>query len=173
MPHVLFSWNDELVEYIAQHGVTPDEFEHNHLDNTCGPIEAFSATDQVAAPNMSNKKPTSERVYRDLTSEEQKKLEVARTETEAARENILAAGRLRKKAWLATQREVRRTVDALRTERERLGLSLADVEARSGLKRSALSRLENDPNANPTLLTLQRYAAALCMTLSTSVESVS
>ena len=22
MPHVLFIWNDELVEYIAQHGVT-------------------------------------------------------------------------------------------------------------------------------------------------------
>ena len=27
MPHVLFVWNDELIGYIAQHGVTPDEFE--------------------------------------------------------------------------------------------------------------------------------------------------
>jgi hypothetical protein len=27
MPHVLFVWNDELIEYIGQHGVTPDEFE--------------------------------------------------------------------------------------------------------------------------------------------------
>lgn len=27
MPHVLFVWNDELVDYIAQHGVTPEEFE--------------------------------------------------------------------------------------------------------------------------------------------------
>ncbi len=27
MPHVLFHWNDEIVEYIAQHGVTPEEFE--------------------------------------------------------------------------------------------------------------------------------------------------
>jgi uncharacterized DUF497 family protein len=27
MPHVLFVWNDEIVEYLAQHGVTPDEFE--------------------------------------------------------------------------------------------------------------------------------------------------
>lgn len=27
MPHVLFHWNDEIVEYVAQHGVTPEEFE--------------------------------------------------------------------------------------------------------------------------------------------------
>ncbi|MCC7084545.1 MAG: hypothetical protein IT427_06020 [Pirellulales bacterium] len=27
MPHVLFVWNDELIAYIAQHGVTPEEFE--------------------------------------------------------------------------------------------------------------------------------------------------
>jgi len=24
MPHFIFIWNDEIVEYIAQHGVTPD-----------------------------------------------------------------------------------------------------------------------------------------------------
>jgi transcriptional regulator with XRE-family HTH domain len=49
-------------------------------------------------------------------------------------------------------------------------LSLSDVEARSGLKPSALSRLENDREANPTLLTLQRYAAALGMTLTMNVK---
>ncbi|MBI1313661.1 hypothetical protein GC176_20405 [bacterium] len=27
MPNVLFVWNDEIVEYIAQHGVSQDEFE--------------------------------------------------------------------------------------------------------------------------------------------------
>ncbi|QDS85932.1 hypothetical protein EC9_00900 [Rosistilla ulvae] len=27
MPHVLFVWNDEIVAYVAQHGVTVDEFE--------------------------------------------------------------------------------------------------------------------------------------------------
>ncbi len=27
MPHVIFVWNDELIAYIGQHGVTPDEFE--------------------------------------------------------------------------------------------------------------------------------------------------
>lgn len=27
MPHLALIWNDEIVEYIAQHGVTPEEFE--------------------------------------------------------------------------------------------------------------------------------------------------
>ncbi|MFN0054867.1 MAG: hypothetical protein ACKV0T_22065 [Planctomycetales bacterium] len=32
MPHVEFVWNDELIEYIGQHGVTPEEFEEVVLD---------------------------------------------------------------------------------------------------------------------------------------------
>jgi len=58
------------------------------------------------------------------------------------------------------------TLSEIRSERERLGLSLADVEAKSGLRRSALSRLENDSQANPTLLTIERYAAAVGLTAS-------
>ncbi len=27
MPHYFFLWNEEIEEYVAQHGVTPDEFE--------------------------------------------------------------------------------------------------------------------------------------------------
>ena len=119
---------------------------------------------------MKHQRPTSERVYRDLTPDERARIDRARAETENAREAILTEGRVRKTALEAARREIARTVAALKAERQRLGLSLADVEAQCGLKRSALSRLENDPNANPTLLTLQRYAAALKMTLSTSLE---
>ena len=50
---------------------------------------------------------------------------------------------------------------ALRAERERQGLSLADVTARTGIDRAALSRLENNEDANPTLATLERYAEAV------------
>ena len=120
---------------------------------------------------MNDKRPTSKRIYRDLTPQERQRLAAARSETEGIAEDILAEGRLRKQAWEAMRREVARTIEALKTERERLGLSLADIEARSGLKPSALSRLENDPNANPTLLTLQRYAAALGLTIATTIES--
>ncbi|MDZ4659748.1 MAG: hypothetical protein SH868_19410 [Bythopirellula sp.] len=27
MPHYDFLWNDEIIDHIAQHGVTPEEFE--------------------------------------------------------------------------------------------------------------------------------------------------
>jgi len=121
---------------------------------------------------MKKKRITSERVYRELTPAEQQRLDVSRAETETDKQEILSDGRVRKQAWQATQREVRRIVDVLKAERERTGASLADVEAKCGLKQSSLSRLENDPNANPTLLTLQRYAAALDMTLATNVEPV-
>ena len=97
-------------------------------------------------------------------------MQQARESAGADREAILAEGRVRKKAWESMRRDVARTIAALKAERQRLGLSLADIESRSGLKRSAISRLENDSNANPTLLTLYRYAAALGVRLETHVE---
>jgi ribosome-binding protein aMBF1 (putative translation factor) len=119
---------------------------------------------------MKDQRPTSERVFRELTAQEQNRLDRARTETEAARDEILAEGDARKRALQISRAQVRQTVDALRAERERLGLSLADLESRSGLKRSALSRLEHDPTANPTLLTLQRYASAVGMRVVAGLE---
>jgi len=40
-------------------------------------------------------------------------------------------------------------------------LSLSDVEEKTGIGRSALSRLENETEPNPTVVTLIRYAEAL------------
>jgi hypothetical protein len=58
----------------------------------------------------------------------------------------------------------------LRQERERQGLSLADVSERSGLEKAMLSRLENGKILNPTVATLWRYADAVGMTLKLSAE---
>jgi DNA-binding phage protein len=52
-------------------------------------------------------------------------------------------------------------IAALRTERERLGLSLADVARRSGIDRAAVHKLEIGLNRNPTVETVSRYAEAL------------
>jgi ribosome-binding protein aMBF1 (putative translation factor) len=49
----------------------------------------------------------------------------------------------------------------LRAERERQGLSLADVSERSGIERSMLNKLELGKIANPTVATLRAFAAAL------------
>ena len=45
--------------------------------------------------------------------------------------------------------------------RQEAGLSLADMERRTGMDRAALSRLENAVNDNPSIQTLGRYADAL------------
>ncbi len=55
----------------------------------------------------------------------------------------------------------RRFIVFLRCERERLGLSLNDVAEHAKIDKSALSRLENGQQDNPTVNTLARYARAL------------
>ena len=55
---------------------------------------------------------------------------------------------------------VQEAITALRQAREAQGLSLADVRDRTGIERSALSRLENE-TPNVTIRTLERYAEAL------------
>lgn len=49
----------------------------------------------------------------------------------------------------------------LRSVREHAGLSLADMEERTGMSKSALSRLETGERGNPTWATIERYATAL------------
>jgi transcriptional regulator with XRE-family HTH domain len=47
---------------------------------------------------------------------------------------------------------------------------LSDIEERTGIGRSALSRLENETEPNPTVVTLTRYAEALGKKLVVSFE---
>jgi DNA-binding XRE family transcriptional regulator len=49
----------------------------------------------------------------------------------------------------------------LKSTREEQGLSLADVTKRTGMDRSALSKLETGQRPNPTIETLARYAEAV------------
>lgn len=58
----------------------------------------------------------------------------------------------------------------LRAERERQGLSLADVSERSGIDRATISKLETHKSLNPTIDTLCRYAAALGKDIGLTLE---
>jgi hypothetical protein len=63
-----------------------------------------------------------------------------------------------------------RFIGGLRRCREQAGLSLGDVENRSGIDKAALSRLENGWYPNPTLNTLARYARAIGKRLILTLE---
>jgi ribosome-binding protein aMBF1 (putative translation factor) len=60
-----------------------------------------------------------------------------------------------------TLQDVQRLLEELKAARKEKGLSLADLTARTGMDRSALSKLETGQRANPTIETLVRYAEAV------------
>ncbi len=101
------------------------------------------------------------RIYRKTSDEERKRHNEIRQQIDRELPEI----RQRAKSQLALLTKegtpLRQVLAALRAERQRLGLSLADIYERTGIDRAALSRLENNEDANPTLTTLERYAEAL------------
>jgi DNA-binding XRE family transcriptional regulator len=101
------------------------------------------------------------RSVRVLSEAERSRLGELRGRLDAEKDEIVSEARLQKAAHDAVAARLRDVMQLLHSERIRQGLSLADVQARAGIARSALSRLETEPDANPTLTTLTRYAEAL------------
>ena len=76
---------------------------------------------------------------------------------------------------LMTQGEywnIRKALLGLKRARERQELSLADLSKATGMDPSAISRLENGVQGNPTVSTLARYAKALGKRLQISFVDV-
>lgn len=101
------------------------------------------------------------RIYREATDEE--KIRHAKARDLIAQELPEIRKRAKNRLSLLANEgtPLRQVLGALRAERERQGLSLADINQRTGIDRAALSRLENNENPNPTLSTLERYAEAV------------
>ena len=96
-------------------------------------------------------------VNKALTEEERVRHRAIRAQVEQEKAALIAHGRRAKARHIM----LREAVAALKTTREALGLSLADIKAATGIEKSNVSRLENDPLANPTIDTLCRYAEAV------------
>ena len=96
-------------------------------------------------------------VKKALTDEERARHRTIREQVEQEKAELRARGRRAK----ARHTMLQEAVVALKATREALGLSLADITASTGIAKSNLSRLENDPHPNPTIDTLCRYADAV------------
>ncbi|HEY7711896.1 MAG TPA: helix-turn-helix transcriptional regulator, partial [Candidatus Entotheonella sp.] len=96
-------------------------------------------------------------VNKKLTEEERQRHRRIREQIENERAELIARG----KRVQARHDTLRQAVATLKATRKALGLTLADINARTGIEKSNLSRLENDPNPNPTIDTLCRYADAV------------
>ncbi|HXV59569.1 MAG TPA: helix-turn-helix transcriptional regulator [Vicinamibacteria bacterium] len=96
-----------------------------------------------------------------LSSTKRRKYRDLRERIDAERDEIVTETRRRKRVHDAVAAELRQAFRMLKKEPHAQGLSLADMQGRTGMSRSAISRLENDESANPTIETLIRYAEAL------------
>ncbi len=76
-------------------------------------------------------------------------------------DDLLTTGDYTEPLPLADFLELRHTLAELKAAREAAGLSLADVSERAGIDPEQLSRLEQEPQTDPTLGTLRRYARAV------------
>jgi uncharacterized protein YcbX len=98
-----------------------------------------------------------------LTAEEAAKYNAIRQQVEEE-----FANRIKKPT---TSPAVQAAIAALKSAREAQGLSLADIRDRTGIERSALSRLEN-AFPNLTVRTLERYAEAVGKQIVIQVEDL-
>jgi DNA-binding XRE family transcriptional regulator len=85
-------------------------------------------------------------------------------------EQLRERGYFRSGMTMGTLMDLLQALHELKAVREQAGLSLADVAERSGIDKAALSRLENGIQANPTVETLLRYAAAVGKRLRWTLE---
>jgi DNA-binding Xre family transcriptional regulator len=111
------------------------------------------------------------RTIRKPTDADKKKLAVAIAEERASMEANREVGReLQKKRAVDTAvANALRAAGALRVE---LGISLRQLEAKTGITAGNLSRMWNDPDPNVTVKTLERLAAAMGRTVRIEFDKV-
>ena len=107
------------------------------------------------------------RIVRDrpMTPEETAKYRKIREQVDSEVPELIARHHER----VAALDKVDELLKQLRAAREQQGLTLADVSERTGMDRSALSKLESGNRPNPTVETLVRYADAIGMRLEVSL----
>ena len=91
------------------------------------------------------------RIYRKATEEERARHAKVREQIASELPDIKRRARDRLALLKKEGTPLRQVLAALRAERERQGLSLADINERTGIDRAALSRLENNEDANQGL----------------------
>lgn len=102
------------------------------------------------------------RLYRELTPDERTRVTAAREQIDREEKGeILELAKRFRTARRSGAAALDEALQVLKAERESQGLSLGEIEQRTGIAKSNLSRLENDEHVNPTIATLSNYADAL------------
>ena len=94
---------------------------------------------------------------RRLTPEEAQKYRTIRAQVAEELPDLVARHHERVEA----SEQLTKVLAQLKIMRKKRGMSLADVMNRTGMERSAISKLETGQRPNPTIDTLVRYAEAV------------
>jgi len=103
-------------------------------------------------------------------AESRARVEDVRRQVEVDLPELMAAARRAKSSHDAAQASVREVVGLLKSEREAQGISLDELQERTGLPRGELERLEAGEAIVVSLATLNLYAAALGRRLSVTLS---
>ena len=100
-------------------------------------------------------------IRRELSDAQRARVAEARRLIQGEAAEIRGKAKKYKQEHDAAHATLKQAARLLKEERVRQGLSLSEIQQRTGIDPPNLSRLENDADANPTIATLTRYAAAL------------
>lgn len=119
------------------------------------------------APKMAPKMAKVQRIRKNLTPAERERHRQPAAQVQADKPRIMEIGREVRREH---ERMLREVMSQLQEAKQESGLSLAELRDKTGIDRSTLSKLLNDPSSNPTLMTLNRIAQACGKRLVVNVE---
>lgn len=104
---------------------------------------------------------TGKRIYRAATPEEKARHKQIREQVQGELPTLKEQARQKLVALARQGVELQQTIDLLKAERIKQGLSLAQLKEYTGIEGATLASLENHEDINPTIHTLTRYAEAV------------
>ncbi len=120
----------------------------------------------------SNIAPRPNRIIKTNSKKREAELSALRLKIDAEKPDLMIEAKAQLKEARANRAELTTIFVSLKAEREKLGLSLADMSERCGMAREVIHRLESQSSPNPTIATIQRYATALGLELSFAVKRI-
>jgi len=110
------------------------------------------------------------RILRANTREREAELKKLRAQLDDEKDTLKSECKAKLALVKAKRAELADIFTSLKAEREKQGLSLADMSDRCGMAREVIYRLESLQSPNPTVGTIQRYAAALGLEISIALK---
>ena len=128
-------------------------------------------TDKVAS-QAGKIAPKPNRIIKKNSQKREAALKDLRQKIDVEKPALMTEAKAKLKEARANRAELASIFASLKAEREKLGLSRAEMSERCGMAREVIYRLETQTTPNPTIGTIQRYATALGLGLGLEVSGL-